>query len=173
MGFVFLLLPARMTTAVNTMEFPLLREYHSVVRVGQPRASLVRNVPLKYRDRLQINESLSHRAVVRKNEQSGVKDLRTLCNNAFLEEWWGFFPDEHLWVEMGHDEKIDSTWIDFNYLIIFGSFAGGYGRPFVSPVLGGEKLLCHLIRRENGGPCSKFSSHIGNCGPFRDTELSY
>jgi len=114
-SLVFSILPARMTTATQNEQIPFLKEYRSVVRVGHPQSSLASNLPLIFKDRLQINESASYRTAIRKDKQSGIKDLRKLCNNAFLEEYWSFFPDEKLWVEMSYDEKIDSTGIDFNY----------------------------------------------------------
>ena len=115
-SLILLIFPAGITTATQTAKFPLLREYGSVVRIGGQKSSFGSNVPIIFKDKLQINESVTYRNAIRKDKQSGISDLKKLCKNAFLEEFWGFFPHEKLWLEISYNEKIDSTAIDFYYL---------------------------------------------------------
>ena len=115
-SLIFLSLPSGKTIAAQAEDYPFLREYCSVVRVGAQKSSFGSIAPIIFKDRLQINESPTYRTAIRKDQQSGISDLKNLCKNAFLEEYWGFFPYEKLWIEMSFNEKIDSTAIDFNYL---------------------------------------------------------
>ena len=95
-SLVLLILPAGITTATQSEEVPFLCEYCSVVHIGGQKSSFGHNVPLIFKDRLQINESGTYRTAIRKDRQSGISDLKNLCKNAFLEEFWGFFPHEKL-----------------------------------------------------------------------------
>ena len=93
----------------------LLVEYQSVVYVGLPRSISSMDRPIKYENKLRINDSVTYRTATIADEQTGIEDLKDLCQNALKEEYWVFIPDQNLWLETGLCEKTESVEIDLPF----------------------------------------------------------
>ena len=56
-------------------------------------------------ENLIVNESNYYRTVVNKSEEEGIKDIKNILENSFLEEAWVFLPKSKKWIEIGEEEK--------------------------------------------------------------------
>ncbi|MDR4496601.1 MAG: hypothetical protein MRK02_01545 [Candidatus Scalindua sp.] len=68
---------------------------------------------------LVVNNDNKYRTVICKNEEEGIKELRSLVDTSRIEECWIFLPPEERWVEIGSG-AVPETRVDDHFITKVG-----------------------------------------------------